>query len=331
MKPIVSLIATGGTIAMKMDPVTRAPVPAISAEDLLAMLPGLDGSFHIESQDLFNLPSSYMDPSRWEQLARAVQSTLERGDVAGVVVTHGTDTLEETAYWLDLTVGSDKPVVMVGAQRHAASPDSDGPRNLADALRIAADPGARNKGVMVAMNGRIHAARHARKTHTSNVETFRSGEFGPIGTVGTDRITFSCAPLRRQCLAPGSGPMPRVDIVAAYGGADGDLLRHAVERGAEGIVVQALGMGNLNASMFDAVRHALANGVAVVIASRVPEGPTAAHYGYVGGGTTLANAGAVMAGDLQPPKARILLMLLLQKGVKDRHALQAAFDGTGLP
>jgi L-asparaginase len=325
-KPVVRFIATGGTIAMKIDPVKQAPVPAISGDDLLATVPEVANYARIEVDNLSNVPSAYMDPARWVQLTRAIEAALARSEVAGVIVSHGTDTLEETAWWLDLTVQSDKPVVLIGAQRNASAADFDGPRNLLNAVRIAVDAGSRGKGTLLAMNNQINAARDVTKTHTGNVETFKSGEFGFLGEVWPDRVIYSRAPQRRQHIAIRSETMPAVEIVAAYGGADGAQLRYAVDRGAKGVVVQALGMGNVNPPMFDAVKYALSNNVPVVISTRVQNGRVLPNYGFEGGGKTLADAGAVLADDLRPHKARILLMLALQSGVSGQKALQAVFD-----
>ena len=325
-RPIVVLLATGGTIAMKVDPVKQAPVPALTGEDLVAIVPSLSTHARLELRNVFNVPSGYMDPERWRVLTAETTMALARTEVAGVVVTHGTDTLEETAWWLDLTVASDKPVVLIGAQRNASEPDFDGPRNLLNAVRIAVDPQSRGKGAMVALNGQINAAREVTKTHTSSVESFKSGGFGVLGEVDEDRIVYWRTPLRRRHVPLGEGPLPRVEIVAMYGGADGSLITAAVERGARGIVVQALGWGNVNPPMFTAIKGAIERNVAVVITSRVPNGRVLPHYGYEGGGQTLANAGAVMGDDLSPQKARILLMLLLQGGAAGRAQLQATFD-----
>ena len=201
-----------------------------------------------------------------------------------------TDTLEETAWWLDLTVQSDKPVVLIGSQRNASEPDFDGPHNLLGAVRIAVDPQARAKGVMLAMNSQINAARDVSKTHTSSVETFKSGDFGFIGVVDFDRVTFARTPLRRQFIALRSEIMPEVEIVSMYGGADGRLLRAAVDNGVKGVVVQALGWGNMNIAMFSAVKYALSKNVPVVISTRVPNGRVLPNYGFEGGGTGIAAA-----------------------------------------
>jgi len=324
-KPTVQLIATGGTIAMKIDPVKKAPVPAISGDDLMATVPDVAKYAKVEVNNLSNVPSDYMDPARWTALTKAVEETLKRPEVAGVVVSHGTDTLEETAFWLDTTVKSDKPVILIGAQRNASSSDFDGPRNLLNAVRIAVDEQAKGKGAMLAMNNQINAARYVTKTHTANVETFQSGSYGLIGEVYADKVVIDRAPLRRQHIPIVATEMPRVDIVAMYGGADDRMLRSAVDQGAKGIVVQALGMGNVNMPMFEGIKYALSKGVPAVISTRVHNGRVMANYGFEGGGKTLADAGAVMAGDLTPQKSRILLMLLLQQG-KTGKDIQAAFD-----
>ena len=325
-KPTVHFIATGGTIAMKIDPVKNAPVPAISGDDLLATVPDIGKYATISVNNLSNVPSDYMDPIRWTQLSKVVQASLDNRDVTGVIVSHGTDTLEETAFWLDLTVKSFKPVVLIGAQRNASQSDFDGPRNLLNAARIAVDEKSKGMGVMLAMNNQINSARYVRKTHTGNVETFNSGDFGFLGEVYPDRVVFANAPVRRQHIEIRAEKMPEVEIIAMYGGADGASLRNAVDRGVKGIVVQALGMGNMNVPMFEAVKYAISKGVPVVISTRVDNGRVLPNYGFAGGGKTTFDAGAVMADDLKPAKARILLILLIQSGVKDQSALQAAFD-----
>jgi len=281
---------------MKIDPTTHAPVPAISGDDLLAATPDVSKYATIEVNNLSNLPSAYMNPERWVELTRVVHNALARPEIFGVVISHGTDTLEETAYWLDVTVKSDKPIV------------------------------SKNKGVMVAMNGQISAAREVTKTHTSSVEAFKCGDFGFLGLVDPDRVLFSREPIRRQCIPVNQESMPNVEIVMMYSGANGRLLRDAVDHGAKGIVVQALGWGNLNVPMFDSVKYALAAGIPVVISTRVPNGRVLPKYGFEGGGKTLFDLGVVFADDLTTAKARILLMLLLQNGAISRRDLQAAFD-----
>jgi L-asparaginase len=325
-QPVVVLIATGGTIAMKIDPVKKAPVPAISGEDLLATVPEVAKYANMEVNNISNVPSGYMDPARWVALTKEVNRTLARPEVAGVIISHGTDTLEETAWWLDLTADSDKPVVLIGAQRNASEADFDGPRNLLNAVHICVDPQSKGKGAMLVMNNQINAARDVTKTHTSSVETFKSGDWGFLGVVDFDRIIYSRMPLRRQHVPVKTDSMPYVEIISTYGGTDGYLIKAAVDHGAKGIVVQALGWGNVNPATSAAIKETIGKGIPVVITSRVPNGRVLPKYGYEGGGKVLADAGAVMGDDLSPQKARILLMLLLQNGVQGQKDLQAAFS-----
>ena len=323
--PVCQMIATGGTIAMKIDPVKNAPVPALSGDDLVAGVPELAKVARVRVESPFNIPSDYMDPERWVAIQELVVKALASDEVAGAIISHGTDTLEETAYFLDLTVSSEKPIVLVGAQRNASERDYDGPRNLVNAARICVSPQARGKGAMITLNNQINAAREATKTHTSDVETFKSGDFGFLGVVDHDRVVFARTPSRRQHIALKAMPLPRVDIVAMYAGTDGTLLRAAVAAGAKGIVIQALGWGNVNIPLYEALKEAIDRGVVVVISTRGPNGRVLPVYGMVGGGKTLKEAGAVFADNLSPQKARILLMLAMQS-TSNATEVQAFFD-----
>lgn len=320
----VVVVATGGTIAMKLDASTGAPVPALSGEDLAAAVPRLRDLADIRVVEFSNIPGDYMGPDRWPSLSRAVDEALADPGVTGVVLLHGTDTLDQTAYFLDLTLRSSKPVVATGAQRNASEWDTDGPRNLLNAVWQVLARDAPGKGVTVTLNSSIHAAREARKTHASNVETFSSGDAGILGTVDEDRVVFHRAPLRRQGLSLPEN-LPRVDLVPMYAGADGGYVRHAADDGAEAVVVEAFGMGNVNEAMHDAIEYAVGRGVTVVVASKVANGRARPVYGFKGGGKTLQDAGAVFAGDLSGDKARVLTMLALPVA-KGQQALQAYFD-----
>ncbi|WP_313898814.1 asparaginase [Methylobacterium sp. E-045] len=322
--PRVAIVATGGTIAMKNDPETGAPVPALSGADLVAAVPGLAGLATIEVVEFANLPSAYMGPALWPALTRTVEGLLTRDDIAGSVVLHGTDTLDQTAYFLDLTLIGDKPVVVIGAQRNASDPDGDGGRNLLNAVRQILAPGARDMGVTVTLNHNINAAREVRKTHTNNVETFNSGTIGFLGTVDEDRVVFSRKSLRRQTL-PLPEALPRIDVVPMVAGADGSQLRHAVESGADAVVLAAYGFGNVNDALHDAVVEVAAQGVVVIVASQLADGRALPVYGFKGGGQTLREAGAVFADDLSPDKARVLALLALPI-TRERAALQAFYD-----
>ena len=321
----VVLVATGGTIAMKVDPELQAPLPVFDGDELLALRPDIARLAHLEVLNLFNVPSEYMDPERWRVLHRAVAAALARPDVAGVIVSHGTDTMEETAWFLDLTLNAGKPVVLVGAQRNASESDFDGPRNLFNAVRICLSPEARDKGVVICLNEQINAAREASKTSTSEVATFKSGDFGFLGQVDPDAVRFYRSPVRRQHVPLLDAPLPRVDIVPSYAGADGVMLRAAARAGARGVVMAALGCGNVPLGQYEALTEAAARGLVVVIASRVPNGRVFPLYGYPGGGRSLAEAGAVYADNLSPQHARVLLMLGLQHGL-DGEGIRGLFN-----
>lgn len=323
--PLCLFIATGGTIAMQIDPATSAPVPALSGSDLIKVVPDMTNVARLEVNNLSNVPSVEMGPARWVQLHQVIESALAREDIVAVLVSHGTDTLEETAWFLDLTLTSRKPVALIGAQRNASQSDFDGPRNLLSGARVCCTPESAGKGVMVILNDQINAAREVSKTHTADVESFHCGDAGLLGRVDADRVTFYRASCRRQHLPLQGGSLHRVDIVPMYAGADGALLRAAVQAGARGLVIQALGAGNVNGEMYAAIVEALGAGIAVVIASRVPRGRVRPLYGFIGGGSTLQEAGVIFANDLSPQKARILLMLALQSP-RSAAELQAIFD-----
>lgn len=322
--PTVVVVATGGTIAMKIDPETGGPVPALSGEDLVSAVPELKDLAQIRVVEFSNIPSDYMGPDRWPDLSRTVDEQLGDPAVAGVIITHGTDTLEETAYFLDLTLKSDKPVVCIGAQRSASEGDTDGPRNLRNAVRQVLDDEAKGKGVTVTLNHYINAARPVTKTHTSNVETFQSGDYGYLGYVDVDQVVFFSEPSRRQKLQL-PDQLPRVDLIAMYTGADGSFVRSAADGGAQGIVVEAFGWGNVNEAMYEAIKYAIDKGVPVVVSTRVHNGRALPIYGFKGGGKTLQQIGAVFADDLSAWKARILLMLALPN-TEEQDELQAYFS-----
>lgn len=299
---MVVVVSTGGTIAMRPEPGTGKLVPATTAEELLETLAWPDAP-PLTVDDFVSVPSFDMHGALALSLARRV---LEHG--APTVVTHGTDTMEETVYLIDRLLPDDAlPVVLTGAQRAADAPDRDGPRNLRDAIRVAAAREARGRGAMVVFGGDIHAAREVRKVHTSAVRAFASPGWGPIGQVDGERVVFGRRPERRPPLSLPAELVP-VDLIRLYAGSDARFLRTAVESGARAIVLECTGRGNANEQVVEGVREAVAAGVAVVVCSRCAEGRVEPVYGR-GGGRDLAEAGAVFAGDLAGPKARVLLQL----------------------
>src|SRR5882672_4790276 len=237
--PVVAVLSTGGTIASKQNPLKGGYETALTGEDLVAAVPAIRKLAQIRVEQISNISSSDITPEIWMRLARRVNELLAMPNISGVVVTHGTNTLEETAYFLDLTATGSKPVILVGAQRPASDSDSDGPRNLLDAIRVAISPEAMNKGTLVVMNGQINLARDVTKSNTSHVETFRSLEFGQLGLVDEDGVRFYRAPLRRQTIPIGPDTvLGRVEIIMNYAGADGLLIRSLMRSGnVNGLVI----------------------------------------------------------------------------------------------
>lgn len=306
----VAVLGTGGTIATRVDSdgVGRA---ADSGETLVSRVAhGMD--VEVTVHDVFVKNSFLITPENMVELARAARRVLVDQTVLGVVVTHGTDTTEESAYLLDLVHADDRPVVVTGAQRPADASDADGPRNLADAIAVAADPKARGLGVLVVFDGLVFAARGTRKTHTLRPAAFSTPDVGPLGYVREGRLHLSATPLRSKPLDLDAVDLAdvRVDIATFYPGADATALRAFAEAGATGIVLQASGAGNANPDFARAVKELTAAGVVVCLSTRVDAGPVAALYGD-GGGVDLVRSGAIPLGTLRPPQGRVLLALLL--------------------
>ena len=313
MKPRAAIIFTGGTISMRLDPAAGGAVPMLSGEEILAQVPGLDQIAEVAATDFARLPGPHITPARMLELSRLVASQFADERVNGVVVTHGTDTLEETAYLLDLVLPSDQPVVLVGAMRNSSELGWDGPANLRSALRVAVDPGVRGLGVLVVMNDQLLAASEATKTHAESLETFQSREFGPLGIVDKDRVIVSRRRASREHV-PATRLDERVELVKLSAGSDGRLIRHAIEDGARGLVIEGLGRGNVPITALGEVERAIQSGIPVVITSRCPRGRVLDSYAYDGAGKQLTRWGAILGGLLPSHKARIKLMLLLGAG-----------------
>ncbi len=306
----VRLLTTGGTIASRRTN-DGSVVVADTSQDILSTLAGYD-DLAVDAEEVFRINSYNLGPDDAFVLARHVHDAVADAQVDGVVVTHGTDTMEESAYLVDLFYSGSKPVVFTGAQRGPSEPDSDGPRNLRDAVRIAGSEAASNLGVVVSMAGSVVPARYAAKVHTQGLQAFGSTGPGPLGEVTSRRITIGALPRYRGTfsLADVTSPLPRVDVVPMYLGADGTLMGAACQAGASGVVLDAFGAGNANPDTVAAVEAAVTRGVIVLVSSRCHSGPVEPIYG-AGGGVDLAEAGAIFAADLRAPKARLLLLAAL--------------------
>ena len=306
----VVVVSTGGTIASKVDHGRDAVVSSVSGAELLRNLGPLAPAVEVSVEEFCNIGSFRLELETVFGLAKRISEILADAAISGVVVTHGTDTMEESAFLTDLVVASDKPVVFTGAQRHADEPDSDGPRNLADAIRLAASPAARGLGTMILFEQEFHAARDATKLHASRVGTFASGEHGKLGEVDGDAVVVQRRPERHRLNLTARGIETRVDLIKLVLGSDARFVNCALESGTRGLVLEAFGRGNGTREVVAAVREAVRRGVAVVVTTRCPQGRVMPIYGD-GGGKDLAAAGAFFAGDLSGLKARMLLALLL--------------------
>jgi L-asparaginase len=308
--PLVTVLATGGTIASRAD--DRGGATAQDSGEALVGRLDLPPGLEVRVEDVFRVGGFRMTLDRVHELTRAVASALRDESVAGAVVAHGTDTIEESAFFLDLFHADPRPVVVTGAQRAADAPDSDGPRNLTDAITAAAAPAARGLGVLIGFGGQLFPARGTRKTHTLAADTFANPSGGPLGWVHDGGVGVVTQPRRPPALAldafDASGL--RVDVVACYPDADATALRAVADAGARGIILEATGAGNANPTICAAVAELTAAGIVVVTSTRVAAGPVTAIYGD-GGGVDLARAGAVPSGLLRPSQARMLLAALL--------------------
>lgn len=306
----VLVINTGGTIAMSADETER--VKPLDDHTVSRLLPELNRFAQVTMIDYANLPSPHITPRFMNELRRRIMQEAERNCYAGIVVTHGTDTLEETAYFLDLTLPLTVPVVVTGAMRSSNEPGSDGLVNLVASVRTASDPASRDKGVLVVFNEEIHAARHVTKIHTSSIAAFQSPQFGPIGTVTKRGVTYHHSPLLREYY-PLKQADANVPLIKAVTGMEPAWLSFLLEQPIDGLVIEGFGLGNLPPAIVSTLQQLLAKGVPIVLVSRCPSGDVADVYDYEGGGSQLREMGLIFCSGLNGQKARIKLIAALQQ------------------
>ena len=301
--PKVRLLATGGTISNRVG-------GRLTADDLIKAIPNLDRYARADSEQFANVASSELSIKQWLELARRINTLFQEDtELAGVVVTSGTDTLEETAYFLNLAVKSDKPVVVVGSMRNPSTIGYEGAANLLEGFRVAADPASRGRGVLVVLNDEINAAREVTKTDALRLHTFQTRRYGILGVVDSDRVVYYRNVVKRHTKdsefnVAALEELPRVDIVMVYQDASGDVIKALVDQGAKGIVIASAGAGAMSGTQGDGVRYAIERGVFVVVATRAGSGRIAA-------GARHTASFRIQGEDLQPLKARVLLMLAL--------------------
>jgi len=311
MKNII-IVFTGGTFSMKIDENTGGAIPHFHGDELLDMIPEAGTNANILMYEFGMFPGPHMTPELMLQLSQKVKEYANSDNIDGIIVTHGTDTLEETAYFLDLTINTSKPIVVIGAMKTSSEPDWDGPKNLIDAIRICNNDNSKNMGVLVCLNGEINAASEVTKTHTEDVETFRSLDFGSLGFVENGRVIFNRLPRKLETIEVDK-IVSNVDLIKVYSGSTDKFFRFSADSGVAGIVVEALGVGNVPPEAFDGIKYAVEKGIPVVLVSRCPTGETLDIYSYPGAGKWLKQLGVIFTDYLNGQKARIKLMLALSK------------------
>jgi L-asparaginase len=325
--PNIVILATGGTIAGAGASSTGSAYTSgqVKIEAMIDAVPNIRTLANLRGEQTANVGSQDMNVEVWLTLAKRINELLATPDVDGVVITHGTDTQEETAYFLTLVVKSDKPVVLTGSMRPSTALSADGPLNMYNAVAVAANPNARGYGVMVVMNDEIHSAHDVKKMISTPVQTFQSPQEGMIGTVIFGEVLFFHKPhglhtVNSEFSVDGVTALPRVDIVYTCADVSTDLIDIMVKAGAKGIVIAGVGDGNMNAGTLEAAKRATAKGIPVVRATRVPVGAV-----LIKGEVVDEDYGTVSSDELNPQKARILLMLALLKKNRSREDLQQLF------
>lgn len=311
-KKKVAIVFTGGTISMTVDESVGAAIPTLSGEQILSMVTNIDKVADIEVLNFDEIPGPHITPERMLELRNYINDLLDRDDITGVIVTHGTDSLEETAYFLDLTIDSIKPVIVTGAMRSSSELGYDGSSNLSASVCTAVSKDAIGKGVLVVLNNEVLLASEATKTNTLSLNTFQSLTGGPLGVIDCNELVLNRDIVYRNIIRTDKVES-KVAIFKACVGEDDSFIRFAVDQGYKGIVVECMGRGNIPPSMFTGIEYAREKDIPVVVVSRCHSGRVLDSYGYYGSGRDLRNLGCIFGGDLNGQKARIKLILALGK------------------
>lgn len=315
------VIHTGGTISMSQDQSNKVVTNDINPISLHQDV--INQYAQIDELNPFNVPSPHMTIQHVKQLKDIILEAVTNKYYDGFVITHGTDTLEETAFLLDLILGIEQPVVITGAMRSSNEIGSDGLYNYISAIRVASDEKARHKGVMVVFNDEIHTARNVTKTHTSNTNTFQSPNHGPLGVLTKDRVQFHHMPYRQQALENVNEKL-NVPLVKAYMGMPGDIFSFYSREGIDGMVIEALGQGNMPPSALEGIQQLVSLNIPIVLVSRSFNGIVSPTYAYDGGGYQLAQQGFIFSNGLNGPKARLKLLVALSNNL-DKAEIKSYF------
>ncbi|MBN2789209.1 MAG: asparaginase [Candidatus Delongbacteria bacterium] len=307
MKKIL-VITTGGTISMKAS--FNGVVPSLSGKEILELIPQISTVADFTLYEFSNIPSPMMTPQMMFELSNYITSVIDEFD--GVVITHGTDTVEETAYMLFLTLQTLKPIVLTAAMRSNEESGLDGPRNLLNAIRVASNKKSMDRGVVLVINDEIFSAREVYKSSTNLTNAFEAPHYGILGIVDADDVIYyRRSELRYKYQV--ENLEYRVELIKLYSGIGRKFIDCSIDSGVKGIVIEAFGRGNVNPEIKAGILDAISKGIPVIITSRVPNGRVLGIYAYEGGARQLEEAGAIMAGDLKGEKARLKLMVLLGK------------------
>src|SRR5574338_32395 len=309
MKKIL-VVFTGGTFSMMIDEKTGGAVTRYSGNELLGMIPYANSLAEIECFDFGKYPGPHVTPDLMLDLSKKINAKLKANKYEGVVVTHGTDTLEETAYFLDLTMKTKITIVVIGAMKNSSEPDWDGPKNLIDAMYICLNENSKNLGVLVCLNGEINAASEVTKIYSDSVESFKSLDFGTLGFVQNGRVIYNRLPQHLETIQT-EKINTNVDLLTVYAGMNEKFFKFSADSKVDGIVVEALGVGNVPPPAFDGIKYAVDKGIPVILTSRCPAGETDDIYSYPGAGKHLHNLGVIFSDYLNGQKARIKLMIVL--------------------
>ena len=323
MKNIL-IVFTGGTFSMRIDKETNSAIPFFHGEELLEMIPEAKKYAALSVYKFGKHPGPHMTPELMLDLSKKIKDFISREEIDGIIITHGTDTLEETAYFLDLIIKTEKPIVVIGAMKTSSEKDWDGPRNLLDAIHICNNANSRGMGVLVCLNGEINAASEVTKTHTEDIETFRSLDFGSLGFVDRGRVVFNRQPNRLETIKT-EKINSNVDLIKVYAGMNEKFFLYSANSGVEGVVIEAMGVGNVPPAAFEGVKYIVEKNIPVVLVSRCPAGETLDIYGYPGAGKWLKEMGVIFADYLNGQKARVKLILSLGL-TKDREELRRLFE-----
>ena len=307
----VALVFTGGTISMEIYQKSEGVIPSLNCDDIVSRLKSVMTFQAIEGFSFSSIPSPSMTPTLMRELADYVKPIVERDDIQGLVISHGTDTLEETAYFLDLVLETSKPVVLTGSMKNASELGYDGLTNLVSSIQVVRHPASRNKGVLAVMNYEIHASSEVIKTHTLNLDTFKTLSFGPLGIIDDEDVLYYRQKPQKRLKPLKNIINDNVVLLKMVSGFDPDVLQYYLNKPINGIIIEALGRGNVPPQVVPFIKAFHQASIPVIIVSRCVSGRVLDTYGYPGGGKDLIKSGAILGGDLSGPKARLLLMIAL--------------------